>query len=142
MEKLSFAMGPFHILMPDSLSAHSVFLNAVRNGFFFPLKCNAFQAGFHGWLRGRGKRVRLSRSYYCAPLSQANLHINHRRPVYNQTYRSSRTPEIRPVCHSNNIIVVIPARAGFICSFQRKGLIGNCYIKKNVSLMKYTSTFI
>lgn len=104
--------------MPDALSAHSVFLNAVRNGFFFPLKCNAFQAGFHGWLRGRGKRVRLSRSYYCAPLSQANLHINHRRPVYNQTYRSSRTPEIRPVCHSNNIIFVIRACVGFICSFQ------------------------
>lgn len=50
-----FSDGPvtaLRVLMLDGLRVHSVFLNGMRNCIFFPLKCNAFQAGFHGWLRG------------------------------------------------------------------------------------------
>lgn len=98
----------------------------MRNYIFFPLKCNAFQAGFHGWLRGGGRwwwrgggrererKVRLSRSYYCAPLSQPNLHINHRRRAQATSKKpcssSSRTPGIKCVCHCDNIIFIIGLR--------------------------------
>lgn len=30
----------------------------MRNWLFFLLKCNAFQAGFHGWLGGGNERER------------------------------------------------------------------------------------
>lgn len=48
--------GPVSALHVFMLRAHSVFLKAMRNWLFFLLKCNAFQAGFHGWLDGGGER--------------------------------------------------------------------------------------
>lgn len=99
------------------LRAHSVFLKGMRNWLFFLLKCNAFQAGFHGWLGGgkERERERLSRSYYRASLSQANLHINHRRPAYKQRNCSSRTPETK-TCSSPAIIFIIWLRAFYTAS--------------------------
>lgn len=56
--QIRFSDGPVTavcVLMPDALKMHSVsflflfFKGGMRNCVFFPLKCNAFQAGFHGW---------------------------------------------------------------------------------------------
>lgn len=87
--QIRFTDGPVTavcVLMPDALKMHPVsflflfFKGGWEIAFSFLWSVMHFRPDFTAGLL-RGKRVRLSRSYYCAPLSQPNLHINHRRPL-------------------------------------------------------------
>lgn len=53
---LLLSAAPLRLHAGRAEGALCLFARRMRNCIFFPLKCNAFQAGFHGWLRrGEGK---------------------------------------------------------------------------------------